>query len=236
MDANAYSIRLYGHGSRDPKEFCHDLARILGIPVDEAEDLLDQVPVVVKRGMQKADAEELNALLKSYSAWCILETPDGEPITDDGVRKPVEQATARDSLARHLFEGDKAYPRLWLGILLGIIGLLGLFVLVGLLGSMDTIGRAIPAKNPVTIQSVQTEESQADTTDEETAEAIQARIQQLESSLTSLYNQRTEVQESRDLENARSLEKDLSKQIREEYEELQALKSRLYLIQSREPR
>jgi len=232
MSANDYSIKLYGHGSRDPKEFCDDLARVLGIPVDEAEDLLNQLPVVVKRGLQKADAEELHALLRSSSAWCILETPDGEPITDDGMEKPAEQATVQGPVSKK----DKAHPRLWLGILLGVTGLLGLLVLVGLLGSMETIGRAVPAKKPVTIQSDQTEESQADTTEEETAEAIQARIQQLESSLTSLYARRTEVQESRDLADAGYLGRELQETIRAEYRELQALKSKLELIQSRQQR
>ncbi|HTY26215.1 MAG TPA: hypothetical protein VMC85_24005 [Desulfomonilaceae bacterium] len=236
MSANDYSVKLYGHGSRDPKEFCDDLARVLGIPVDEAEDLLNQLPVVVKRGMQKADAEEVCTLLRSSSAWCILETPDGESITDDEMEKPAEQATVPGPPARHLFKRDKAHPRLWLGILLGVTGLLGLFVLVGLLGSMETIGRAIPAKKPVTIQSDQTEESQAGTTEEETAEAIQARIHQLESSLASLYARRTEVQESRDLADAGYLERDLQEKIRTEYRELQALKSKLNLIQSREQR
>ena len=61
---------------------------------------------------------------------------------------------------------------------------------------------------------------------------IRERIQQLESSLRSLYARRTEVKESWNLENAVSLERELGNKIRAEYRELRILKGKLERMES----
>jgi hypothetical protein len=230
MDGKGYAIKLYGHGSSDPKQFCFDLARILGIPVDSAEELLNQVPVVIKQGLRRKDTEELHTLLQSIAAWCIIEAPEGEFFTDEMVEKPLRQAIAEDFLAEDV--SNQGHPMLWLGIMLGLIVFMGLFVLVGSLSYMGSIGDTIGAKTPVAVQSDQPEDSESDTEEPESPDIIRARIVQLQSSLTSLYARRTEIQESRDLANAVFLEREVGNQIRAEYRELRTLQGKLQLLES----
>jgi hypothetical protein len=235
MGAEDYIIKLYGHGSSDPKEFCDDLARILDVSIYEAEELLSRVPVVVKRGMNKADADELYVLLQSISAWSIMEAPDGLSIAEQRPDKPIYRAIAEDVQDEFRSEGNKGHPLLWLGVLLGLILFLGLFTLVGVLSSVGSVSHSISAKKPVTIQPDQSDVPEVDTVELESPDIIRERIQQLESSLRSLYAQRTEVQESWNLEDAVSLERELRNQIRAEYRELRILKGKLELMESEEP-
>ena len=157
MSAKDYTIKLYGHGSSDPGDFCNDLARVLGISVDEAGELLGRVPVVVKRGMNKTEANKLHALLQSIAAWSILEAPDGPSITEQKPEKPIYRAIVEDFEEEYLSEGNKGHPRLWFGMLLALIVFFGLFTLVGLLGSMGSISHGISPKKPVTIQPEQSD-------------------------------------------------------------------------------
>ncbi|MGO9116409.1 MAG: hypothetical protein ACLQPD_02235 [Desulfomonilaceae bacterium] len=229
MDATGYAIKLYGHGSSDPKQFCCDLARILGIPVDGAEELLNQVPVVLKRGMRKKDAQELHTLLQSIAAWCIVEAPEGEFFTDEMTEKPIQRVIAEDLLGEHV--SNQGHPRLWLGIMLGLIVFLALFVLVGFLSYMGSIRDSVGLNKPVTIQSDQPEVPDSDTEEVESPDIIRARIEQLQSSLRSLYARRTEIQKSTDLANAVYLERELGNQIRAEYRDLLALQAKLELME-----
>ena len=202
-------------GPVTPKQFCYGLAQILNISADEAEELLNQVPVVLKQGMRKKDALELHTLLQSIDAWCILEAPDGEFPADEMPEKPIRQIITEDLLAEDV--SNQGHPRLWLGIMLGLIAFLGLFILVGLLSYMGSIRESIGTKKPVTIQSDQpevSENSENDSAEPESPDIIRARIEQLQSSLRSLYARRTEIQESTDLANAVFLEKELGNQIR----------------------
>ena len=233
MDATGYAIKLYGQGSSDPKQFCYGLAQILSISADEAEEMLNQVPVVIKQGMRRKDALELHTLLQSIDAWCILEAPDGEFPADEMPEKPIRQIITEDLLAEDV--SNQGHPRLWLGIMLGLIAFLGLFILVGLLSYTGSIRDTIGTKKPVTIQSDQPEISENpenDSAESESPDKIRARIEQLQSSLRSLYARRTEIQESTDLPNAASMEKELGNQIRAEYRELRGLKAKLEIIDS----
>jgi hypothetical protein len=237
MGAENYTIKLYGHGSDNPKEFCNNLARVLDIPVGEAEELLSRAPVVVKRGMNKTDAEELYVRLQSIAAWCILEVPDRLATAEQRQEKSLYRFIAEDFREDDLSERYKGRPRLWFGILLGLTAFLGLFVLVGLMGSIGSIGTIgpgiLPEKQIVT-QSDQPEVSESETEELESPDVIQERIQQLQSSLRSLYARRTEIIESRDLPDAANLERELRNQIRAEYRELRVLKAKLGLGESEE--
>ena len=176
MDEKGYAIKLYGQGSGDPKQFCYDLARILSIPADEAEELLNQVPVVLKQGMRKTDALVLHRLLQSIDAWHIVEAADGEFCADEMPEKPIRQIIAEDLLAEDV--SNQGHPRLWLGIMLGLPAFLGLFILVGLLSYMGSMRDSIGTKKPVTIQSDQpevSENSENDSAELESPDIIRAR-------------------------------------------------------------
>jgi hypothetical protein len=239
MGATDYSIKLYGHGSKDPNEFRHDLAGVLGISVDEAEELLSRVPVVVKQGMNKREAVELHALLQSIAAWSILETPENLSIPEQRPEKPIYRAIVEDFGEQESLSQDiEGHPRVWLGILLGLIVFFGLFTLAGLLGSIGSVSRSLSLKKPAPVEVEQSVEpsivSESETAGSESPDIIRERIEQLEASLRFLYARRTEVKESWDLENAVSLERELSDQIRAEYRELRILKSKLERIESEE--
>src|SRR5208283_2377408 len=90
-----------------------------------------------KRGMRKRDAQELHTLLQSIAAWCIVEAPEGEFFTDEMAEKPIQRVIAEDLLGEHV--SNQGHPRLWLGIMLGLIVFLALFVLVGFLSYMGSI-------------------------------------------------------------------------------------------------
>lgn len=234
MGSQDYAIKLYGHGSSDSEEFRNDLARVLGMSVEETEELLRGVPVVVKRGMNKRDAEQLHALLRSITAWSILEAPNDVSVAGQIPEKPLYQAIAEDFQEEYLSEGSQGHPWLWFGIMVGLTVFLGLFIVVGLLGFMGSVNRSISPKKPATIETDQSVVSGSDTAESESPDIIRARIQELESSLRSLYERRTEVKESWSLENAVSLERELSNQIRAEYRELRVLKAKLELMESDE--
>src|SRR5208283_2297091 len=113
-----------------------------------------------KQGLRRKDTEELHTLLQSIAAWCIIEAPEGEFLTDEMVEKPLRQAIAEDFLAEDV--SNQGHPMLWLGIMLGLIVFMGLFVLVGSLSYMGSIGDTIGAKTPVAVQSDQPEDSESD--------------------------------------------------------------------------
>ncbi len=230
MGTKGYAIKLYGHGSSDPKQFCQGLAVILGIPVEQAEKLLNQAPVILKQGMRKTEAHELHRLLQSIAAWCIIEVPDGESPVDGVTEKPIRLAIAEDLLEQDV--SNEGHPRLWLGIMLGLTVFLVMFVLVGFLSYMGSMRDIVGTKKPVAVPSDEPQISKSEPEESESPDIIRARIEQLESSLRSLYARRTEIQESRDLPNAVYLEREIGNQIRAEYRELRTLQVRLQLMES----
>ncbi|MFZ5866524.1 MAG: hypothetical protein ACOYXY_11645 [Thermodesulfobacteriota bacterium] len=77
-----YRIKLYGHTSRDAKAFCKNLGLVLGVSESDARELLLEVPVVLKEGLDKERGQALMEALKVVSALCIIERMDREPGTE----------------------------------------------------------------------------------------------------------------------------------------------------------
>ncbi|MBM4326807.1 MAG: hypothetical protein FJ118_06545 [Deltaproteobacteria bacterium] len=77
-----YRIKLYGHTSRDAKAFCKNLGLVLGVSESNARELLRQVPVALKEGLDKERGQALMEALKVISALCIIERMDRDPGTE----------------------------------------------------------------------------------------------------------------------------------------------------------
>jgi hypothetical protein len=68
-----YRIKLYGQSSGDPAFFLVELAAILEIDPEAARALLKSVPVVIKEGISKQEAEHLQDLLRVIKALSLME-------------------------------------------------------------------------------------------------------------------------------------------------------------------
>jgi hypothetical protein len=73
-----YQVKFYGHVSKDEDLFVRHFARLLEMEEDEVRSLLERVPVVMRDGLDKRRAEELQSNCSSFGALCLIEAMDGD--------------------------------------------------------------------------------------------------------------------------------------------------------------
>ncbi len=99
-----YRIKLYGHSSGDPDFFLVELAAILEIDPEATRALLKSVPVVIKEGISKQEAEHLQDLLRVIKALSLMEPTEETHETAKELPKPQSDA---QSLKQELDEKEQ---------------------------------------------------------------------------------------------------------------------------------
>ncbi|MBI5572126.1 MAG: hypothetical protein HY914_19440 [Desulfomonile tiedjei] len=118
----SYTVKLYGHLSDNPERFHQQLADLLGIDVEHATALVRDVPVIVRQGLPKEQAERMAAGLGVIRALCLIESEGNEPEPEEPA-KPLSTAFAEEMTEPE--EEENLRPgRMWLGILLGGVALI----------------------------------------------------------------------------------------------------------------
>lgn len=83
MNSNRYKIRLYGQSSKDPWQFCNNLASVLGVDKESARSLLANAPVVIMENLERTRGEALLETIRFLGGMCLLEPMKGEASTED---------------------------------------------------------------------------------------------------------------------------------------------------------
>jgi hypothetical protein len=125
MANTGYRIKLYGHTADDREKFCTDLAVLLGVDVGIARELVDNVPVVIGRTATKEQAEHLRDRLGLIRGLCLVEAEEVDlPQVDAVAGPPLTFTPEQETEART--RRDSFLSNLWLTILIGLIGTVGL--------------------------------------------------------------------------------------------------------------
>ncbi len=83
MNSNKYKIRLYGQSSKDPWQFCNNLASVLGVDKESARNLLANAPVVIMDNLERARGEALLETIRFLGGMCLLEPMKENSATED---------------------------------------------------------------------------------------------------------------------------------------------------------
>jgi hypothetical protein len=124
MAGPTYRVKLYGHVNPDADRFATQLAAVLGVAPDEARALLTQAPVVIREGMERAQAQAFHETLNLIRALAILEAETPAPVVSRG---PAFLTTAGDkegkpeSLSKRI-TGFQLIMICSLGTLIALIG------------------------------------------------------------------------------------------------------------------
>ncbi len=138
-----YRIKLYGHSSGDPDFFLVELAAILEIDPKSARALLKSVPVVIKEGISKQEAEHLQDLLRVIKALSLVEPT--EEIHETARELPNPQSDAQ-SLKQELDE-KKQRETLRSYALVGVTAAVGAIIVVWLLAGFFSSYSRTSAQN-----------------------------------------------------------------------------------------
>ncbi len=131
MAGPLYRIKLYGHSGQDGEWFVKKLAVVLQLSEAEAEDLVHAVPVVIKEGIEKDQADRLGEILTSIQALFLVEPMGGVEATAEaqpakfGVPEAAEPADRDDALRADI----------WMTVGLVCAGLLVVLSAVGYISS-----------------------------------------------------------------------------------------------------
>lgn len=146
MTGPLYRIKLYGHSGQDGEWFVKQLAVVLRMTEEEAERAVQAVPVVVKEGLAKDQADRLEEILTGINALFLVE-PMGE-----GEALPEFQAEALDSAASADADREDALKAdIWMTVGVVAAGLLIVLSIVGYISSWKNFGSESTA--PVTESS-----------------------------------------------------------------------------------
>jgi|GEM_PF-4790630 len=233
MNNLRYNIKLYGYTGDDPDAFCRTLARSLELPVEQARDLLKQVPIVIMEGVDHAKADKIHALLVASQGLIIME--------------PIYNAEAGTQAAASLHEPTVLpyYPDLeedkedeslrwwiWTSLLAGLSGILVLFVMISFVSTYIQTDRS-HSPDPAVSAAEETPADLNTDTEDLSAETqsliadIYARIEMLQSSIPELQARVTEAQKDRDLVDRRAIVMNLQKEISSHQREIKKLKRKL---------
>jgi hypothetical protein len=141
-----YRIKLYGHSSGDPDFFLVELAAILEIDPEAARELLKSVPVVIKEGISKPEAEHLQDLLHVIKALSLMEVTEEIPETARDVPKPQSDA---QSLKQELEQKETLRSYALVGVAAAVAAIIVVWLLVGFFSSYSQSSAQNAAKTPI---------------------------------------------------------------------------------------
>jgi hypothetical protein len=175
-----YSVKLYGHLSDDKDRFSHELADVLKTDVDRATALIREVPVVIRAGVSKTEAERMAGDLAGIRALYLIE-PEGPEPESEQPRKPLLEIPVERSPGE---EETKTLRRGYMGLAV-LVGGLAIFLIVGSI-SFFSLFQRIRTENqgPVNGPNREKPQSEAGTdsrSNEPSPAAMQNRIEGLES-------------------------------------------------------
>jgi hypothetical protein len=194
-----YQVKLYGFTSEDARAFCRDLARVLRTTDEEAWSLLLDAPLVVKDGLDKAQAQRLSETLVSISALCLMEPMDGTAEEEEVPEAPplVPEATEPEP---ELVNRALWSFRIWSAIVV-VVGV-GLLVF-GAIAYFVSYRNLSPVKGSGANQSSEvTTQTKAAESGPEAAETRAKLIERIEALQTSLNDSRAKAKELEDEINA----------------------------------
>lgn len=140
MSEQLYRIRLYGHSGENREQFVKSLSTVLGIEYDEADGILRSVPVVVRSGLFKDQADQIQKLLSAIKALSLIETEVSDELGGAAQFSGTVPSHFPESVTGR--GGPPSGYRKGLTLVIGIIGL-ALVLLALLLGAM-LVDRAVP--------------------------------------------------------------------------------------------
>lgn len=144
-----YRIKLYGHSSGDPDFFLVELAAILEITPEAARELLKSVPVVIKEGIPKKEAEHLQDLLHVIKALSLVEPT--EEIAEAAGDLPDLQSDAQrlkqDLEEKERKETLRSYAMV--GVAAAVAMIIAVWLLAGFFSSYSRSSAQNQAKPPI---------------------------------------------------------------------------------------
>lgn len=130
-----YRIKLYGYAGEDKEWFVQKLAVLLKKDARETEGLIQEVPVVIKEGLEKQQAESLGEILSSIDALFLVEPVEGAESPSEPLPVPDEAEVSAEADRQDALRAD-----VWMTIGVVTAGLLIVLSIVGYISTWKNFG------------------------------------------------------------------------------------------------
>ena len=238
-----YQVRLYGHVTGDRDVFIRKMAVLLEISPAQMNEVMLDLPAVVKRNITQRTAEFLKEQCTDFGGLCLAEPMEGEAAHSSLNSLQPQEVMERVKESWHEW-GSDSRARIYFVLLVAAIALFSTIVTVGYSVSVVKIFRE---SNPVITDSPGSHPSQRASSKYSAAELDKAdsvdlsiKKSELETQLTSLrfqydvanrglqdVSRSTTVDRREVFERSREVV-DLRNRIREVYSRIQQIENRLH--------
>lgn len=184
-----YQVKFYGFTSEDARGFCRELARVLNTTEEQAWGYLMDAPLVVKDGLNKAEAQRLSDALASIHALCLVEPMNGT-MEQEEEPEPSKPLPTFVEPALDFAKRDQRSFRIWSAVLVGAVTVLVVFGAIAYLGSYRSLSRVgRPADERPSEVKAQTPVPEPGPETQETREQLTERIEALVERFNDLRDQ-----------------------------------------------